>query len=68
MPESVSDQVDCLSEITNFPKKVKVETALTEAGLPEMLYMGAEYCPFCAAERWAMVMALSKFGTSRDCR
>ena len=28
-----------------------------------MLYEGAEYCPFCAAERWAMVMALSKFGT-----
>jgi hypothetical protein len=32
-------------------------------GKPEILYMGAEYCPFCAAERWAMVMALSKFGT-----
>jgi hypothetical protein len=28
-----------------------------------MLYMGAEYCPFCGAERWAMIMALSKFGT-----
>ena len=25
--------------------------------------MGAEYCPFCASERWSMVMALSKFGT-----
>ena len=25
--------------------------------------MGAEYCPFCAAERWAMVVALSRFGT-----
>ncbi len=32
-------------------------------GKPEILYVGAEYCPFCAAERWAMVMALSKFGT-----
>ena len=28
-----------------------------------MLYMGAEYCPYCAAERWAMVVALSRFGT-----
>jgi hypothetical protein len=37
--------------------------ALTKDGKPEILYMGAEYCPFCAAERWAMVMALSKFGT-----
>jgi thiol-disulfide isomerase/thioredoxin len=38
-------------------------TALTASGKPEMLYMGAEYCPYCAAERWAMVVALSRFGT-----
>ena len=25
--------------------------------------MGAEYCPYCAAERWAMTVALSRFGT-----
>ena len=28
-----------------------------------MLYIGAEYCPYCAAERWAMIAALSRFGT-----
>jgi hypothetical protein len=28
-----------------------------------VLYVGAEYCPFCAAERWPMVVALSRFGT-----
>jgi thiol-disulfide isomerase/thioredoxin len=38
-------------------------TALTENGKPEVLYMGAEYCPFCATERWAMTVALSRFGT-----
>lgn len=32
-------------------------------GKPEFFYMGGEYCPFCAAERWAMVVALSRFGT-----
>ena len=37
--------------------------ALTSGGKPEVLYIGAEYCPYCAAERWAMVLALSKFGT-----
>jgi thiol-disulfide isomerase/thioredoxin len=36
---------------------------LTSGGKPEVLYIGAEYCPFCAAERWPMVIALSKFGT-----
>jgi hypothetical protein len=37
--------------------------ALTSGGKPEMLYQGAEYCPYCAAERWAMIVALSRFGT-----
>jgi thiol-disulfide isomerase/thioredoxin len=37
--------------------------ALTSGGKPEMLYMGAEYCPYCAAERWSMIVALSRFGT-----
>ena len=36
---------------------------LTANGKPEVLYMGAEYCPFCATERWAMTVALSRFGT-----
>jgi thiol-disulfide isomerase/thioredoxin len=35
----------------------------TQGGKPAIVYIGAEYCPYCAAERWAMVMALSKFGT-----
>lgn len=30
---------------------------------PEVLYLGADYCPFCAAERWSIVVALSRFGT-----
>lgn len=37
--------------------------ALTDSGKPELLYMGAEYCPYCAAERWPMIVALSRFGT-----
>ena len=36
---------------------------LTSGGKPEMFYMGAEYCPYCAAERWPMIVALSRFGT-----
>lgn len=32
-------------------------------GKPEFFYAGAEYCPFCAAQRWSMVVALSRFGT-----
>jgi hypothetical protein len=37
--------------------------ALTENGKPEVLFIGSLYCPFCAAQRWAMVNAFSRFGT-----
>jgi hypothetical protein len=48
-----------------YPKSVTSISAprLTSGGKPEMLYIGAEYCPYCATERWAMVAALSRFGT-----
>jgi hypothetical protein len=36
---------------------------LTADGKPEVLYIGGEFCPFCAAERWALAAALSRFGT-----
>ncbi|HEX4208307.1 MAG TPA: DUF929 family protein [Ktedonobacteraceae bacterium] len=32
------------------------------SGKPEFLYMGAEYCPYCAAERWGVIIALNRFG------
>jgi thiol-disulfide isomerase/thioredoxin len=32
-------------------------------GRPVITYVGAEYCPYCAAERWALAVALSRFGT-----
>jgi hypothetical protein len=37
--------------------------ALTANGLPRILFVGAEWCPFCAAERWAFAVALARFGT-----
>ncbi len=41
----------------------KSQPELTRDGKPEVLYMGGEYCPYCAAERWAIAAALSRFGT-----
>jgi Domain of unknown function (DUF929) len=48
--------------VTGKPGNISGST-LRENGKPEMLYVGAEYCPYCAAERWAMIVALSRFGT-----
>lgn len=36
--------------------------ALTKDGKPRVVYVGAEYCPYCASERWALVGALERFG------
>ena len=32
-------------------------------GKPLFFTSGAEYCPYCASDRWAIVVALSQFGT-----
>jgi len=50
------------SAITVHLKNIS-EASLTSGGKPEFLYIGAEYCPYCAGERWAMIVALSRFGT-----
>ncbi|HEX3824164.1 MAG TPA: DUF929 family protein [Mycobacteriales bacterium] len=44
-------------------KPTSGDPPLTSHGKPELLYVGGEFCPFCAAERWSMIQALSRFGT-----
>lgn len=46
----------------NSPTALSGGSLLTLNGKPEVLYMGAEYCPYCAAERWALIVAFDKFG------
>jgi hypothetical protein len=45
-----------------LPKPINGKSIAVD-GKPGVLYIGAEYCPYCATERWAMVNALSRFGT-----
>jgi thiol-disulfide isomerase/thioredoxin len=65
VPASTLDAVGTGSALSFNAKSIITINAapLTSGGKPEMLYMGAEYCPFCAAERWATAVALSRFGT-----
>jgi len=62
VPASTLDKVG-KGKFANKVQTVTGASPLTANGKPEMLYMGAEYCPYCAAERWAMIVALSRFGT-----
>jgi hypothetical protein len=43
-------------------KPISGEPELTIGGKPEVLYMGGEFCPWCAAERWVIAAAVSRFG------
>lgn len=46
----------------NIPSTFK-PVALTSKGLPEIGFVGAEYCPYCALQRWSLIIGLSPFGT-----
>jgi hypothetical protein len=64
VPTSATDAVGTGGSAVTKPQTITGSPApLTSAGKPDMLYIGAEYCPYCAAERWAMIVALSRFGT-----
>lgn len=34
--------------------------------LPSVLYVGAGFCPYCAALRWPLVLSLARFGSFTD--
>jgi thiol-disulfide isomerase/thioredoxin len=70
VPMSVFNTVGVTSTVVqvNAPIPVKGQpplTAQTSSGTtaPEVFYLGAEYCPYCAAQRWSTIIALSRFGT-----
>jgi thiol-disulfide isomerase/thioredoxin len=52
---NVSDQ----GALVALPSSVR---SVTSGGKPEIVYMGADYCPYCAAFRWPFTIALSRFG------
>jgi hypothetical protein len=62
IPASVFDTVGVGAGTSNPPKAISAPP-LTADGKPRVLYVGAEYCPYCAAERWPFVVAMSRFGT-----
>ena len=61
VPTAVLDKIG-IGSISRHPT-VLTGVALTAGGKPRVLYVGAEYCPFCAAERWSVVVALARFGS-----
>ena len=55
--QAMSKRVKVLGKFVEVSKD-----AIKRDGKLFVFFMGAEYCPYCAAERWAIVRALQKFG------
>lgn len=62
VPTSVFNRIGVNAQRAAFVV-TKKQPALTIGGKPRVVYVGAEYCPYCAAMRWSMVAAMSRFGT-----
>jgi thiol-disulfide isomerase/thioredoxin len=62
VPPSDSEQVGS-GTATNRLNPMSGPALLGPSGRPLIFYFGAEYCPYCAAERWPIIIALSRFGT-----
>ena len=63
IPASVFDAVGVPTSAEGGPVALSGQPSLTLAGRPAVVYVGGEFCPYCAAERWALVIALSRFGS-----
>jgi len=67
VPMSVSAAVGT-GTTTAVPVLVDGPILRGQRGLPRVLYVGGDFCPFCAAQRWALIVALSRFGRFQSLR
>ena len=47
---------------TTAPIPVHGAGGLSQDGRPEVVFVTSEFCPYCAAEAWPLVVALARFG------
>jgi Domain of unknown function (DUF929)/AMP-binding enzyme C-terminal domain len=65
VPVSVSDAAgDGGGQVMMTPGQVTgAASPLAAHGKPEVMFVGTEFCPYCATQSWSMIVALSRFGT-----
>jgi hypothetical protein len=60
----VMDQVGVPSPSLVTPPTIRRgQPKLVVDGRPGAVFVGGVFCPYCAVERWAIIMAFSRFGT-----
>lgn len=62
LADSVGTGTILVGGFPNVPKTVN-STSFIVDGKPEVLYIGGEFCPYCAVTRWGLVIAMMRFGT-----
>src|SRR5438046_2784729 len=56
LPTSITEPIGVGATLgTGAPEAIQGGTPLDANGRPTLLYIGAEFCPYCAAERWALI-------------
>ncbi|HUY22886.1 MAG TPA: DUF929 family protein [Acidimicrobiales bacterium] len=64
IPVSEMDAVGLPPSVT-APTVDSSQPPLVLHGKPGAIYIGGEFCPNCASERWAVIAAFAKFGSFR---
>lgn len=62
LPLSLLSRIGAGQSATSL-QPVRSGSPLSLSGKPGIVFVSEESCPFCAAERWPLVIALSHFGT-----
>jgi Domain of unknown function (DUF929) len=63
VPAGVLDRASPARVATPLRQVPGAGSPLTVDGKPAIVFVSEESCPFCAAERWSLAVALSHFGT-----
>ncbi len=63
VPPAVYDAVGAPATSDPPPVVLSGQPRLVLDGKPVVVFVGGEFCPYCAAERWVVVTALARFGT-----
>ena len=63
VPAAVLTRLSPGQAVTSLQTVKTSEPPLTIGGKPAIVFVSEESCPFCAAERWSVAVALSHFGT-----
>ncbi len=66
---SISANVALMDEIGNgsispnlYPMHKHGKAPLLSGNKPQIIFISADYCPFCATTRWSLIIALMRFG------